>query len=425
MRELFIVVATGGSLYYILAKRRFDYFSLAFLSADVYFTPGFFGYASYQAHGIWSASYIYPETYWIMIAVLLSILCSSWCSARIKPFLGPSLTIPAVSSTAGILFLMAVSGLVGLLATTGHEIMEPDKAVVLQHLGRWDILFYSAASIGFPVALSLRKRALASAFIVLLLFDLFIGFRFAFAVSILSALTVYLHRQGIGRFVIRNWRIGLLALVFGYFLLAYKYVAFGVKSGAWDLIAKLASSPDSYLFAFTHSEPFGIQQTLNEVVARQFKTNLSDIVSSIAYQFTIFSPELGAKVPSFNDLFQPALFPDVEYGMAGNIWAQMWSAGGWPLLSAFLVIYNFVLALGNRTLAIRNVVVRAGLAPIFVYWAFYIHRNDIGFQLSLEKRSFLVLATAIGLAWLAHAACGRQKRSNIRSDPPGAIHDAS
>lgn len=418
MHELFLIVASVGSLYYLLGKRGFDYFSLAFFSADVYFLPGFFGYVSYGVNGAWTNSVIYPETYGIMIAVLLSILLSTWCSARIKPLWGPGVTIRAMNATAGFLLLFAAAGFVGVLATAGHELLQPNKAVVLENLGRWDILFYSAASIGFPVALSLNRRALSAAFLALLLLDIFIGFRSAFAIALLSAMTLYLHRQGVGRLAKRNWRLGLLALAIGFFLFAYAYFAFAVKSGSWDLLRSLSTSPESYIFLFTHSEPFVIQQTLNEVIAYRFKTDIADLVSSIANLFTVFAPELGARAVGFNDLFQRALFPEVDYGMANNIWAQMWSAGGWPLMLAFLVIYNLVLALGNRTLAIRNVVVRAGLAPLFVYWAFYIHRNDLGYALNLEKRSFLVLAAAIAMASLAHAASGNRKKSTLRSASP-------
>src|SRR5690606_41059085 len=68
--------------------------------------------------------------------------------------------------------------------------------------------------------------------------------------------------------------------------------------------------------------------TLNEVVLRGFRTEF-DHVSAVVYQLLFFSDKLGLTASSFNDYFQGALFPGVDYGMASNIWAQMWSAGGW------------------------------------------------------------------------------------------------
>jgi hypothetical protein len=126
------------------------------------------------------------------------------------------------------------------------------------------------------------------------------------------------------------------------------------------------------------------------VVTNRFETTADHVISSL-YQFILFAPELGAESITFNSLFQPALFPNVEYGLAANIWAQMWSAGGWPLLIVFVLIFNVILALGNSTLRARSAVLKAGLAPVFCCWAFYIHRNELGYALNLEKRLLLLL----------------------------------
>lgn len=415
MHELFVALAVGGTLYFLLSRRRFDYFSLAFLSADVYFMPAFFGQVSYGADGIWTSSTINPETYGIMIAVMLSILCSAWISERVKPLFRTALALPDLRPAGTVLLLMAVAGLTGLIATGGHAIFQPDKDVVLESIGRWDILFYSAAAIGFPVSLASKRPVLTIAFLALLAFDLYIGFRSAVAVAVLSGLTVYLNSQPRGRLAFRHWKLGLLVIAFGIFLFGYKYVAFAVKAGSWELLTDQLTSPDTYVYMFTRSEPFVVQQVLNEVVTHGFKTDWHMLLSSVAYQFMLFGPELGAKAVNFNDLFQPILFPEVEYGMASNIWAQMWSAGGWPLLILFLLLYNAFLALGNRSLAARSIVLRAGLAPIFVYWAFYIHRNDLGYALSLEKRSLLVLLAAAAIAWLLRAATQAGRLPNAPS----------
>ena len=61
MQVAFILTALVGATYFALARRRFDYFSLAFFSAIVYFLPGFFGVTSFQVAGVWSDSSIHPE----------------------------------------------------------------------------------------------------------------------------------------------------------------------------------------------------------------------------------------------------------------------------------------------------------------------------------------------------------------------------
>jgi hypothetical protein len=114
------------------------------------------------------------------------------------------------------------------------------------------------------------------------------------------------------------------------------------------------------------------------------------IFYSVVGQFTLFSGEAGLVFRSFNGYFQPALFPDVEWGMANNIWAQMIAAGGWPLFLAFLAGFVCTLRLAARRMATARATNRCGVALATAYWGFYIHRNDLGYELSELKRVLLV-----------------------------------
>lgn len=407
MQGLFIFIALAGGAYFLLAKRRFDYFALAFFSALIYFMPGFMGTTSYHVEGVWSDTAIHPEVFGIMIAVMSSIWLAAFGASCLPAWSGPNWSIPATEWHARLMLLAAIAGLAGLLATAGSTVFDPDKAVVLGGLGRWHILFYTAATIGLSLAFNERRYLLALVFVALLGFDLFIGFRSAIAISIISVMVVLLSTQGRQRLIAANWKLISAMLLFGIFLLGYKMIAFAVKAGMWDLVWRQLQDPNTYIFMLTHSEPFLVQQTLNEVVLNRFETNADHIFSSL-YQFVLFAPELGAEEVGFNSLFQPALFPDVEYGLASNIWAQMWSAGGWPLLMFFILIFNIVLAIGNATLSARSNVIRAGMAPVFCYWAFYIHRNELGYALNLEKRLLLLLIGVAVMGAIVRAAARRR-----------------
>jgi hypothetical protein len=389
-QAIFTISAAGGGLYFLLKKRQFDYFSLAYFSALIYFLPGFFGFTSFHASGDWSDASIHPEAYLVMIFVMLSIFVSAFISSRIHKSFNINKTIPAEPWVSRLLMVLTVVGFSGLLASSGSALFQPEKDIVLESLNRWHILFYSAATIGFPIALHKRQHFLAGLFIAFLGFNLFIGFRFSLAISIISALVLVLFSKGKQRLLIDNWKMIIGAMLFGTFMFGYKVIAYAVKSGMWAVVWNRLQDANTYLFMFIRSEPFLVQQTLNEVVTNRFETTADHVISSL-YQFILFAPELGAESITFNSLFQPALFPNVEYGLAANIWAQMWSAGGWPLLIVFVLIFNVILALGNSTLRARSAVLKAGLAPVFCYWAFYIHRNELGYALNLEKRLLLLL----------------------------------
>lgn len=403
MQTIFILTALAGTAYFASARRCVDYFTLAFFSAAVYFLPGFLGATSFHVEGIWSDTPIHPEAYGVMITVLFSIVLSALVADRFAPRVPLRLRIPGEAVAVWFVAAAALAGLAGVALTAGRQLLDPDKVSVMKALGRWDILFYSAAVVGFPVAVWKRQTLLASCFMLLLLVELYVGSRSPIAIAMLAALLLVLHDEGGPQRLVRRWRYVALVIPFGFVLFAYKQIAFAVKSGRWDLVVQQLTNAESYAFFVTHSEPFATQQILNDVIAQRFHTGADHILSTL-YQLIIFAPELGANAVAFNDYFQPALFPEVDYGLAANIWAQMWSAGGWPLLIAFVVVFNLGLLLGNVSLRLSSPFLRAGLAPAFVYWAFYLHRNDLGYQINLEKRVLLIVVAAAIVAIIASRA---------------------
>ncbi len=90
--------------------------------------------------------------------------------------------------------------------------------------------------------------------------------------------------------------------------------------------------------------------------------------------------------------------------MANNIWAEMLSSGGWPLLGLFITIFVVMLMLGSYVIRSRDPILAAGAAVTFSYWAFYIHRNDLLYQVNLEKRTLLVWAACVVLSQIFRAA---------------------
>ena len=177
--------------------------------------------------------------------------------------------------------------------------------------------------------------------------------------------------------------------MFGVSLFIIKHLLYAIKIGDYDRVLSSISDSGFLLSSFIKSESFIIQAILNEVVINQFKTGF-DHINYVVFQFIIFSNNLGVDVPSFNGYFQPALFPDVGYGIANNIWAQMWSAGGWGGVIVFLIFFLFVVSLFNKILYGRSVLIQSALAPMACYWCFYIHRNDLGYAVNLEKRILIL-----------------------------------
>jgi hypothetical protein len=412
MQATFIGVAAIGACYFTFAKRRFDYFALAYFSALIYFLPGFFGATSFHVEGIWNDSPIHPEAYAVMMLVLVSIMGFAFIADRLlwRSSINRGWRVALAGENIAIWFiaLLALIGLLGVVLTAGNKLLSPDKVEMMEVLGRWHVLYYIASAVGFAIAVHQARHVLAICFLTFLLLDLYLGFRSPLAIGLFSAVILLLNsKDRPTNRLVAHWRLGLAVLLLGCMLFAYKHVIAAVKAGLWDLVVERLTTPEAYALFITQSEPFATQHILNEVITRGFRTPPDHLVTAL-YQLLIFAPELGASARLFNDYFQPTLFPEVDYGLASNIWAQMWSAGGWPLLLIFVTIFNAGLLAGNASLSLRNSFLRPALTPMFVYWAFYIHRNDLSYLINLEKRILIVTFVAAMLAALLSLAARTQ-----------------
>ena len=416
MHVSFVIIAATGLLYFLLCLRRFDLFSVAFLSGCVYFLPGFFGYTvapmSATTH---SPVDLEDGAYLVMSAVLIAI----WFGALLFDY-APRHTVLALrlqgSESAPLWAVtLAVIGYLMLVATAGEALLLDDKIAMMESLNRWHILGATAAPLGAVLSFACRRWLLLALSMIMLLFDMYIGFRVSFAIAMIAIVTVYLVRDGPQRLAIQNWKIGCMGMAFVSLLLVYKQIFVAMKLGMWDVIVERIQDTDLYTTAIMMSEPFNTQAILNEVVGQDFRVGMGHF-RDIASQFVLFSPELGNAPLSFNDLFQPTLFPsDLDYGMANNMWAEMLSSGGWPLLGLFITIFVVMLMLGSYVIRSRDPILAAGAAVTFSYWAFYIHRNDLLYQVNLEKRALLVWAVCVVLSQIFRAAHFRSGAQQLGS----------
>lgn len=390
MGSFFIIISILGLAYFLLAKRRFDWFAVAFFSACIYFIPGFFGYASYLSLNGWIDNPLNDEAYGIMILVEGAILWGAIASDLFSKEFRIRKIEKGNVYVLNTLLCLSLIGFVLMLLTTGEALFY-DKQLMMVELNRSHVLFYTAIMIGAIMSFEYKKWTTFTFFCVLIMFDLFIGFRTSFAITVIGIFTLWLSKQGRRRLLISSWRQIIIGVVLVVFLSFYQQIAYATKIGDLNLLSSLLSDVDTYVAMIKNSEPFITQSTLNDVTGHNYSVGMSHL-TGILYQFTLFAPELGLESGSFNDLFQNELFPDVTIGMANNIWAEMWSTGGWALLVVFTVVFVIVLKLMTiLTERSGNMTHRAFVAVMAAYWAFFIHRNDISYEIALEKQVLLVM----------------------------------
>jgi len=396
MQTLFFATAICGAAYFLLSHRRVDLFSLAFASSCVYFLPGFCGAVPYGDGGD-STVPLESETFLVMSAVLAAISIGAWLFEPHGGHATSRTRSVADPVAAQVALIAAVIGLVLTLRSDEGDLFSADKVEVLSAVSRWFYIYAVSASLSVVLAYLHRQWWTMLMAATLLLFSVYVGFRSHFAMTVIAVFLVHFQSQGTQRFLARNQVATVLALTAAMFFFSYKFVYRMVKLGEYDVVVERFVDPQFHLQAIVDSEPFATQMILNEILRSRFETDGAYIVEGLAAQSILFSERFGLEAVAFNDLFQPVLFPDIDWGMAGNIWAQMLAAGGWPLFLGFLALFVLSLRTGSRWLETSGLTTRALMALGGSYWAFYIHRNDIGYQVILEKRvllSWLIIVLA-------------------------------
>jgi hypothetical protein len=102
---------------------------------------------------------------------------------------------------------------------------------------------------------------------------------------------------------------------------------------------------------------------------------------------------------AFQDVYKPVLFKNVDFGLAGNIWAEMMAVGGWGGLILFLIVLlTGVSILNYLFFCSRNPLLVALISFLAFYVAFYIQRSDLAFLLS---RMRIVVVCALIIAFFS------------------------
>ena len=141
--------------------------------------------------------------------------------------------------------------------------------------------------------------------------------------------------------------------------------------------------------------------TTQDVYRQTIASNLTLPVNYAFEVLRIFLPVAGnylwGKGLGFNDYYQSTLYPHIPWGLGSNVWAEQYAVWGWSG-PTILVLILFSLLYVLNTYAVKWIstgkIYKAGLVVFAVApFYFYIHRNDLLFQLGMT-RNYL-------LTWLA------------------------
>ncbi|MDI9866239.1 hypothetical protein QM480_17990 [Flectobacillus sp. DC10W] len=420
--NLFYILSLVGFCYYIFSKRLFDFLGLSFFSSLVYFIPGFSGLII-NPYNTDETTAIYPPCYWVydlvlginLLTVILNDTFLQEKSICITGDFKPNLALGA--------FFMGMLGLIGSLIQfpdlylNRAEISKGElQSILSQQADRWSVIWAMGASLLAMIAFKADYRFYQIVAVLLLGLDLFWGGNrssSAFVVLALLVLSTQQEPKRLANYFIHWKYLGKVLLLIGLGTVFFisKLILPLLQANRMDLFEEIYPSWQDVLFhAFIVSEPAAIQANLSETLRKGIEVDWYHPVDIVS-QLIIGGDWLGMQSSS-HYLTQKDLFPQLEYGLAYNIWGDIWASGGWITLIVFIFFYHIVLVIGNLLIKRSTGYPLVVIALFFSIWAFYIHRNNLLFQLYLQKR---VLVFAI-VPWLFSLIKIRWNSSHTKSN---------
>lgn len=407
MQGLLIIVVALGCAYYLGTRRRLDAFTVAFFSAVIYFLPGLVGYTLSPVSPRTPVKVpveLETEAVAIMLAATTALLLGgmAW-SALERRLAGPLWRLEDARLAPLLALLLGMLGVALTVVESGPAAFAADKRVVVEAVGRGHLLWQVGGALAVVLGFAQRQRVVHVLGWLLLAGDMVIGFRYAFAGALVAVALLWLgagQPRRLGSIRLRHWVAVLLG---GLFIISFQNLKEPLRAGDWAEIGARLSNPLWYGAGILTSEPFTTQTVMNEIVRHDFRTGADHLLGASSH-LVLFSSDLGGEPVRFNELYQPALFPLVDHGLANNIWAQMWSAGDWPLLVAWCLVFVTGLAALSWLLRVPDPLVRGWAALATAYFAFYAHRNELLGIVGMQKQVLLVWAGCVVAAILVRHA---------------------
>lgn len=396
MEIVYLLVSLFVFYKFFLTKRHFDFLTIGFVSQQLYFSP-----CLAQIFINSDSIYLY-EVHWGVylsgtILVLLFFIFSIGINYKQRDIKSLGLGFEYHALYATILGLLSF---VISYIQVGTVLFNAEKSQVLNSIDRFYIVWSISSLYGLSASFLNNKKILLYINIILILLTVYIGFRSIAAVGVICILVLSFVSNGDKvNLIVSHYKKIIIGFFAGIFFLVYKGLYIAIKFQNYDLVFLRLLDKDFYLSVIINAEPFGIQKIFSDVLQQKYFIGL-DNFDRFFLLFTLFGDQFGVDTRSFNEYFQPDLYGDVGYGVGSNVWAHMYSSGGWLLLLIFSIIYVLSLRWLSKSIYSVNKYYLPLLICLGSYWSFYIHRNDLFYQLGLERRVLIIflLVSILSLA---------------------------
>lgn len=380
---VFFISAVTVLGYFFCKRREFDFLSLYILSMTLFFLPSFFrltydpvlvGYVQPGA----TFYLVQSIAYWGGLGGVLFKVAFSRISF-------PALRSLHVVDTAFVYSCLFIT-LAVLMYLLPLLAFATNKSEALKIFGVWVMLLTSLIPVGFAMAIVLGRLMVAFFFVFFALLLFLYGMRSPLVFLFLGGLMLSLSRHRIA--LISQWKV----LIFGFFFVAFVVIGkafYGAYLlGGWVGALEWVYNPD-FENIWRGAEFLTTSAILNGVIVADFETDFWLVPVSFISALPIPLASFGLSSSIFNDLFQPALYPTIDYGMAYNPWAEAYSWGRLCGVMFYAFLFPFLLVIFegfwrfNRKNSFGGIFLMMG-----VLVAFWVHRNSLGSELAYLRNLF-------------------------------------
>jgi hypothetical protein len=411
---IFGIFYTGCILVFVF--RRFDLFTIALFSSTVYFLPAFFG-VTHDAtlplvlNEIGLLQYSFYFFYFGLLTTFASVhscFGGSYTQSNLYHLHGNRLQkdvlelklICYICSFLGLAFFALSWMQMGVL------LFSPDKQDVLENLSFFYGPFQFSSLICLFTSFVLKQRITLILGVGLVGLDLYVGFRLVGALSVIMCFG-YMYFGGRSKLSMAIFAMLIcMAYIVGN---AYKLISVALKQGDLDAGVVRLLDVENIYEALLLTESFTTQEVFRRIIESGFSLPIEYVLNFFRMFFPFVGNALFGKPMGFNDYYQGELYPHVLWGMGSNVWAEHLAVWGWigPIA---LVLVLFALLYWANHLALRwwasqRLLMFVTILFFAVPFFFYIHRNDLLFQLAIARNQFvgwlmLLLLVRVLSAWV-------------------------
>lgn len=378
-------------------RRRFDIFTLAFLSCCVYFIP-----AALPIGRVETGAY----AIYIAVFVLLSGAAVAFDARATTGRDAAPMDVNRLRVYYRGVLLIYLPTLVAFVALRGDVV-----ATTKGDSGGGLLYYFTCAILGylFVISLGLRKKFGLTLALASYAWLVFTGDRTqfviaAFAAAIFFSVTYSLSPRAMVKKA-KPYQLLLLVAVlfvglFGKNLYGAYYDSQAGRDFWISLNERFRDMAESPARRF---EPYHVQSILELAVEGDDRID-SGYLWWVPVQFLPFAGDLGSNVHDQSETVKQLYFSNWsdKSGVSSNFFAEGFLLWGYAGAALFAVIYALFLFLFATAMRRRSLVARLWLSYGAVFWAFYLHRSSLLQIISHEKRIVYSMILVVVVSKLLH-----------------------